>query len=39
MLTAYFLTASFLFIWLYRQTRQTAKHIRSNRRNMHNPLD
>ncbi|EEE39137.1 hypothetical protein RKLH11_2983 [Rhodobacteraceae bacterium KLH11] len=39
MLTAYFITASILFIWVYRQTRFAAKAIRRKRRNMANPLD
>lgn len=39
MLTAYFVTASLLCIWVYRQTRLTAKGIRSNRRDIANPLE
>ena len=38
MLTAYFITASILCIWVYRLTRQTARSIR-NRRDAANPLD
>ncbi|SDW69449.1 hypothetical protein SAMN05444358_1011523 [Ruegeria halocynthiae] len=39
MLTAYFITSAILCIWMYRQTRHAAKSIRSNRRNIANPLD
>lgn len=39
MLIAYFVTASILCVWLYRQTRLSAKKVRSNRRHLPNPLD
>lgn len=39
MVTAYFITASLLCIWLYRQTRQAARSIRVNRTNLKDPLD
>ncbi len=34
MVTAYFITASLLFVWCYRQTRLAAKAIRRKRRRM-----
>ncbi len=39
MVTAYFITATLLCLWAYRQTRQTARSIRVNRDQLENPLD
>ena len=39
MAIAYFITASILCLWMYRQTRQTARTIRVNRKELGNPLD
>jgi hypothetical protein len=39
MATAYFITATLLCLWVYRQTRHTARTIRVNRSDLKNPLD
>ena len=39
MTIAYFITATVLCLWLYRQTRSTARTIRDNRQSVDNPLD
>ncbi len=39
MVTAYFITATLLCVWFYRQTRHAARSIRVNRNNLKNPLD
>ncbi len=39
MVTAYFITATLLFLWAYRQTRTAARSIRNNRQHLENPLD
>lgn len=39
MATAYFITASLLFVWMYRHTRQTARSIRVNRERLEKLVD
>ncbi len=39
MATAYFITASLVFGWMYRQTRQSARSIRVNRQKLGKGID